>query len=100
MDQRADVARANRGVLLCDSLPAAQQRIKETLAPYALSAPNRAAKLEENLPKGFTVFALPAAHQARLRTFNALDRINQELKRRTGFRQQTLPAPPDHRAPL
>jgi transposase-like protein len=39
--------------------------------------------LEENLLQGFTVFALPPAHQARLRTSNALERINQELKRRT-----------------
>jgi len=29
------------------------------------------------------VFALPPAHQQRLRTSNALERVNQELKRRT-----------------
>ena len=39
--------------------------------------------LEENLPQGFTVFTLPAAHQQRTRTSNALERVNQELKRRT-----------------
>ena len=39
--------------------------------------------MEENLPQGFTVFALPAAHQRRMRTSNALERVNQELKRRT-----------------
>jgi len=39
--------------------------------------------MEENLPQGFTVFELPAAHQRRLRTSNALERVNQELKRRT-----------------
>ena len=42
-----------------------------------------AAWLEENLPQGFTVFTLPAAHQKRMRTSNALERVNQELKRRT-----------------
>lgn len=35
------------------------------------------------MPQGFTVFALPAAHQRRLRTSNALERVNQELARRT-----------------
>jgi Transposase, Mutator family len=35
------------------------------------------------LPQGLTVFAFPVAHQKRLRTTNALERVNQELKRRT-----------------
>jgi transposase-like protein len=39
--------------------------------------------MEENLPEGFTVFSLPTAHQRKLRTSNALERVNQELKRRT-----------------
>jgi transposase-like protein len=39
--------------------------------------------METNLPQGFTVFALPLAQQLRLRTSNALERVNQELKRRT-----------------
>ena len=39
--------------------------------------------MDENLPQGFTVFTLPAAHQQRMRTSNALERVNQELKRRT-----------------
>jgi transposase-like protein len=54
IDQRADVARAIRSVFLCDSLPAAQQRLKEIVALFALSAPKLAAWLEENLPQGFT----------------------------------------------
>ena len=29
------------------------------------------------------MFTLPAAHQKRMRTSNALERVNQELKRRT-----------------
>ena len=29
------------------------------------------------------MFALPVAHQKKLRTSNALERVNQELKRRT-----------------
>ena len=33
--------------------------------------------------EGFTVFAFPAAHKRRLRTSNALERVNEELKRRT-----------------
>ncbi len=39
--------------------------------------------MEENLPQGLTVFVLPPAHQTRLRTSNAVERVNQELQRRT-----------------
>ena len=39
--------------------------------------------LGENLTQGFTGFTLPAAHQKRMRISNALERDNQELKRRT-----------------
>ncbi len=39
--------------------------------------------METNLPQGLAVFALPVPHQRRLRTSNALERVNQELKRRT-----------------
>jgi putative transposase len=83
LDQRAEVARAIRSIFDCPNRPAAEQRLKEIVDHYAKSAPKLAAWLEDNLPQGFTVFALPAAHQKRLRTSNALERVNQELKRRT-----------------
>ena len=67
--------RASRG--------AAEQRLKEIVTHDAQSAPKLATWMEDNLPQGFAVFTLPAAHQKRLRTSNALERVNQELKRRT-----------------
>jgi transposase-like protein len=83
LEQRAEVARAIRGVFECPSRLAAEQRLKEIVAHYAKSAPKLATWMEDNLPQGFTVFTLPAAHQQRMRTSNALERVNQELKRRT-----------------
>ena len=83
LDQRVAVARAIRSVFDSPSRSAAELRLKEIVADYAKSAPKLAAWLEENLPQGFTVFSLPTAHQQRLRTSNALERVNQELKRRT-----------------
>ena len=83
LDQRAEVARAIRSVFECSSRSAAQQRLKEIVTHYAKSAPRLAVWMEENLPQGFTVFQLPATHQKRLRTSNALERVNMELKRRT-----------------
>ena len=83
LDQRAEVARHIRSVFECSSRSAAEQRLKEIVTHYIKSAPKLAAWMEENLPQGFTVFALPGHHQKRLRTSNALERVNQELKRRT-----------------
>ena len=83
LDQRAVVAEAIRSVFDSSTRPAAEQRLKEIVATYATSAPKLAAWMEENLPQGFTAFALPVAHQRRLRTSNAIERVNQELRRRT-----------------
>ena len=39
--------------------------------------------MEDNLPEGLTVFALPVHQRRRMRTSNMLERLNRELKRRT-----------------
>jgi putative transposase len=39
--------------------------------------------MESNLPEGLRVFAFPRAHQRRIRTANLLERLCQEVKRRT-----------------
>lgn len=83
LDQRTAVAQAIRSVFDCPDRLTAQARLKEIVATYARTAPRLAAWMEENLPQGFTIFAFPAAHQRRLRTTNALERVNMELKRRT-----------------
>jgi putative transposase len=83
LEQRKEVAHAIRSVFDSPSHPAAEIRLKEIVAHYAKSTPKLSAWMEENLPQGLTVFALPLAHQKRLRTSNGLERVNQELKRRT-----------------
>jgi transposase-like protein len=83
LEQRAEVGRAIRSVLDSANRPAAELRLKEIVAHYEPSAPKLATWLEENLPQGLTVFALPLEHQKKMRTSNALERVNQEIKRRT-----------------
>ena len=83
LDQRAEVARAIRSVFDSPSRPAAEMRLKEIGAHYLKSAPQLVCWMEENLPQGLSVFALPITHQKRLRTSNAMERVNQEIKRRT-----------------
>lgn len=61
----------------------AERLLRQALDAWKLEAPKLAQWTEENLPDGFTVFALPHAQRARLRTTNGLERINREIKRRT-----------------
>ena len=83
LDQRAEVAAALRSVFECPNRPAADLRLKELVTLYATSAPTLASWMEENIPQGLTAFSLPVAHQKRLRTSNVLERVNEEVKRRT-----------------
>jgi transposase-like protein len=50
---------------------------------YAKTASKLATWLETAIPEGLTVFNLLAAHRTRLRTVNALERLNQDIRRRT-----------------
>ena len=82
-DLRTVVAADIRSIFNCSDLESAQARLKERVAHYAKTAPKLAAWMEQNLPEGFTVYVLPELHRRRLRTSNAIERVNQELKRRT-----------------
>ncbi|CAN5470349.1 IS256 family transposase [soil metagenome] len=83
LDLRAKVASDIRSIFLCPDLPSASARLKDLVAAYTPSAPKLALWMEDNLPQGFAVFSLPVSHQRRLRTSNPLERVNQEIKRRT-----------------
>jgi transposase-like protein len=39
--------------------------------------------MEENLPEGLTVFVLPDGHRKKMRTTNVLERMHEEINRRT-----------------
>jgi len=61
----------------------AQVRLKYYVEKYAKSAPKLSEWMEENLPQGLAVFELPQKHRKRMRTTNPLERLHEELKRRT-----------------
>jgi len=61
----------------------AQERLKYYVEKYAVSAPQLSEWMEENLPEGLTVFQLPAKHRKRMRTSNSLERLHEEINRRT-----------------
>jgi len=73
-----------RAVWNAADLPKAEAALAELVVSYRDAAPKLAEWLEENVPEGLAVFALPDHHHRRLRTSNPIERaIQQELKRRT-----------------
>lgn len=58
-------------------------RYARAVQTYAKSASKLASWLEAAIPEGLTVFTFPAAHRQRLRTVNGLERLKQEIRRRT-----------------
>ena len=75
-DDIADIFGATNGEL-------AQERMKYYVEKYAVSAPQLSEWMEENLPEGLTVFQMPTKHRKRMRTSNSVERLHEEINRRT-----------------
>jgi transposase-like protein len=83
LDLRAEVARDLRTIFNSIDRPEAETRLKMIVQKWEKTAPKLSAWMEANVPEALTVFHLPEKHRRRLRTTNALERLNLELKRRT-----------------
>lgn len=80
---RAEVADDLRAVFDAPDLHSAERLLRQAVDKYQASAPKLAGWIEANVPEGLAVFGLPPSHRRRLRTSNMLERLNQEIKRRT-----------------
>ncbi|HEY3266882.1 MAG TPA: IS256 family transposase [Armatimonadota bacterium] len=83
VETRAEVAKDIRAVFNAGNRTEADQLLKACVARYEKTASKLSCWLEENLPEGLMVFAFPEEHWKKLRTSNGLERINQEIRRRT-----------------
>jgi len=80
---RAEVAAEIRAMFDAPDRKVAELLFQEAIRKYAFSAPRLSARMEENPAEGFTVFDFPLEHRRTIRTTNSLERINQEIRRRT-----------------
>ena len=78
-----DVARDLRTIFDAHDLATAEIWFKETVQKYQEFSPRLATWIEQSIPEGLTAFAFPAAHRRRIRTSNMLERLSQEIRRRT-----------------
>jgi len=79
------VAADLRAIFNAPSRAEADRLLAATVKKYAERSPRLSEWLEANLYQGLTVMSFPVEHQKRLRTTNLNERINRELKRRTGI---------------
>jgi putative transposase len=80
---RAEVAADIRAVFNAPDRQEAERYLKQIISKYADVASELADWMEAAIPEGLTVFDFPEAHRRRIRTSNMLERVSQELKRRT-----------------
>ncbi len=83
VDMRSTVAADIRGVFNAPDGNEADRLLRLAVEKYRHSAPKLADWMEHSVPEGLTVFTRPDAHRLRLRTSNMLERLNQEILRRT-----------------
>ncbi len=83
VEMKKEVAAAIRAVFGASSLHEAKRLLADTVQRDRSVAPKLAVWREENLVEGLMVYAFPAAHWRLLRTTNGLERLNQEIRRRT-----------------
>ena len=72
-----------RGIFGAGTAAQARAAGRACAQSWRASHPPVSAKLEGDLEDCLACYAVPAAHRPRVRTTNGLERLNQELKRRT-----------------
>jgi transposase-like protein len=83
MAMRAPVAADIRAIFTAPDLEEAEHLLEKFLKKYQKTASKLVEWAEENLCEGFTIFGFPPSHRRRLRTTNLLERLNEEIRRRT-----------------
>ena len=78
-----EVAADIRAVFEAPNRKQAEVYLKQIVTKYASSAADLANWLEVSIPEGLTVFDFPSDHWRRIRTSNVMERMSQEIKRRT-----------------
>jgi transposase-like protein len=80
---KTEVAAAIRAIFNASNRVDADALLAKTGQKYATTAARLARWMESNIPQGLTVCAVPETHRRLLRTTNGLERVNQEIRRRT-----------------
>ena len=81
--RRKELAESLRGVFAAPSREVALRLASELALRWHASHPGVACHIEEHIEECLTCLAFPESHRRRIRTTNSLERLNQEIKRRS-----------------
>lgn len=81
--QKADLAADLRAIFDSGDAETLNWRLEETIKKWEILRPAVAEKIDEEIIDALACFCFPRPHRKRIRTTNALERLNQEIKRRT-----------------
>jgi putative transposase len=81
--RRKELAEGLRGVFAAPSREVALRLASELALRWRRSHPRVAEHLEEHIEECLSCLAFPESHRRRIRTTNGLERLNQEIKRRS-----------------
>jgi putative transposase len=81
--RRKELAEGLRGVFAAPSREVALRLASELAARWRQGHPRVAEHLEEQIEECLSCLAFPDSHRRRIRTTNSLERLNQEIKRRS-----------------
>lgn len=82
-EMKSTVAADIRNIFDAPDRTEADRLLDKVVKSYEKTAPKLAAWLLESIPQGLTAFSFPKAHRRRIRTSNVVERLNQEIRRRT-----------------
>ncbi|MFQ6610367.1 MAG: transposase [Fidelibacterota bacterium] len=83
VSMRKELASVMRGIFNAPNIDMAKELVSRAVERYHKTAPDFVKWLEENIDDGLTFFQFPAVHHRRIRTNNAVEKLSQEIKRRT-----------------
>ena len=80
---RKEIAQAVRDIHTTSSLSEAGAKLQRTVDQYKERAPRFSRWLEDNMTEGLVFYSFPRSHWKMIRTVNVVERLNQEIRRRT-----------------
>lgn len=83
VNMREPVAADIRSIFNSESLAHAEDKLANLVEKYSKSAPELSRWMQTAIPEGLQVFSLPEHKRKRLRTSNACETLNTQIKRRT-----------------
>ena len=80
---KREVAADIRAIFNAADRDQAETQLRKTIEKHARTASKLTNWLEGNIPEELNIFSFPEEHRHRMRTVNSLERVCEEIRRRT-----------------